>query len=397
MRQLSFVMDGALEYEKKIDVKITHVASCSFWHSLMGLDKKLKPTSPIYMWNDNRSKRFVGRLREAFNETTIHNRTGARFHTSYWPAKLLWLREDFPDIWEKTHMWVSFADWAAMRFCGKMPTTTSMASGTGLFDIRKLKWDKELLEFLKVDEEQLPTVEDNVISTPQMKSRWHERWPSIADAMWLPTIGDGAASNVGSQCTNQNRAALMIGTSAAARVLYEGDPPKKLPRGVFCYRLDEKRVVVGGAMNDGGALYNWLKDTMRFDISIPKLAREFDKRALGGHGLTFEPYLGGQRSPDFDEFATGSISGLTMDHDAVDIMLAGMEAVAYRLKDILDQLQELFPFEEIMISGGALRESPAWRKIVSQVLDRGLIAVDEPEPALKGAVVYAHERFVDKK
>src|SRR5262249_29957838 len=135
-----------------------------------------------------------------------------------------------------------------------------------------------------------------------------------------PPIADGPCSNLGAGCTTADRAALNIGTSGALRIVHEAVPE---PRpGLFCYLVDQRRVVEGGAVSDGGNLYAWLERTLRLDAIEP--------RPPDGHGLTFLPLLGGERTPGWNPHATGAIAGLTFQADATDLLQAGFEGIAYR-------------------------------------------------------------------
>ena len=130
----------------------------------------------------------------------------------------------------------------------------SIASSTGLLDIGSCTWDAELLELVGVDERRLPRIGDEP----------HGRW--------YPALFDGACSNLGAGCTGRGRAALMVGTSAALRILYETEAPSPKP-GLFLYRLDERRVVEGGALSDGGNLNDWLERTLAASGRLPRRTR----------------------------------------------------------------------------------------------------------------------------
>ncbi|MGQ0542867.1 MAG: gluconokinase [Blastocatellia bacterium] len=390
-KQIVRAIDDVLEKSGKVSGEITHTASCSFWHSLVGVNAKGKPTTPVFGWADTRSRKYTELLRRQFDEGETHNRTGARFHSSFWPAKLLWLRKDNLSIWQQTTKWLSFSDYVAMRLNGEPVTSVSMASATGLFDIRNYIWDKELIRFLQVKPKKLPEIAKADSDSYQLNSKFAKRWPRLKNAKWFPAIGDGAANNIGSGCTTRSQAALMIGTSGAMRVLYEGEPPKKIPPGLFCYRLDRKRVVLGGALSDGGNLYDWLKRNLRFDLSDAEIGKEMSLRGADAHGLTVMPFFNGERSTGYNENAGGSINGLTALHDAIDILQAAMEAVAYRFAEILDQLRRVAKTDEIVVSGGALENSPVWTQIIADILGHDLSVSNSTEASLRGAVLLALE------
>ena len=153
--QIAKAIDDVLRKYKSNKNEIAYVAASSFWHSLVGIDSKGKPTTKVFGWADTRSREYVAELRKKLNETDIHNRTGARFHSSFWPAKLLWLRKDFPKIFAKTDKWLSFSDFVMLKLCGRAVTSVSMASATGVFDIGKCNWDNSLLKFVKIKKENL--------------------------------------------------------------------------------------------------------------------------------------------------------------------------------------------------------------------------------------------------
>ena len=116
LKQIEKAIDEVLETAENIEGEIRYVAASSFWHSLVGIDGKGKPTTKIFGWADTRSADFIKILRENFDETEVHNRTGAHFHSSFWTAKLLWLKKDFPEIFKQTDKWISFSDFIALKF-----------------------------------------------------------------------------------------------------------------------------------------------------------------------------------------------------------------------------------------------------------------------------------------
>ncbi|HSK71554.1 MAG TPA: FGGY-family carbohydrate kinase, partial [Pyrinomonadaceae bacterium] len=340
---------------------------------------------------ENRPAKYVNILREKLDDKAIHNRTGARFHSSYWTAKLLWLRKDFPRIFEKTAKWLSFSDFVGLRLFDNSATSVSMASGTGIFDIRSLVWDEELVKFLKIKTENLPEIVEKDSHFFQLNKKYAKHWEKLKEAKWFPAIADGAANNIGAGCVTKMKAALMIGTSGAMRVAYTGEPPKEIPSGLWCYRIDRKRVIIGGAISDGGGLYRWLKDTLKINEIDDIVEAQIEKREADSHGLVFLPFLAGERSTGYNESAKGAILGLHSGTDAIDIAQAALESVAYRFAEIYEQLNSVVNIKEIIASGGALRESPVWTQIIADVLGKNLALPDVREASSRGAVLLALE------
>jgi len=383
------VIDGVLSQALRRKIQITHIAMCSFWHSLMGIDAAGRPTTPVLGWADTRSGKYSAELKRKFNETEVHNRTGAHFHSSFWPAKLLWLKTEQPNIFATTQTWIGFADYVGMRLTGDCSTSISIASATGIFDQRKCAWDTELLPYLKIKVSQLPQIAPAGGSIPLTQNAL-KRWPQLKNTLLFPPIGDGAADHVGSCGIGKNKASLMVGTSAAMRVAYRGDPPNELPHGLWCYRIDHERVILGGALSDGGNLFEWCKR----NFNIPANAEDEIRRRDPRRPLpTVLPFFQGERSTGYRENARGEIIDLKASHDSVDILHAAMLAVAERLAEIYKRLRHVATIREIVASGGALRESPLWREIISNALGRELQMTNADESALRGAVLLGLEQI----
>ena len=327
--------------------------SC-FWHSLLLLDEHNRPLTPVLLWQDRRSTVQAEQLRARLDPAEVHQRTGCFLHPSFWPAKLMWLRKQ--GTLERARRAVSFADYLFLRLTGELRTTLSTASGSGLLDLRTRAWAPELLDALGIDAELLPPLGDDP-----------------ADQVF-PPLGDGACSNLGAGCTTRERAALMIGTSGAYRVLHEGDPDPR--EGLFCYLADCGRVVEGGAVSDGGNLFAWLERTLRLET--------FEPREPDGHGLIFLPLLGGERSPGWNPRAAGTIAGLSFDSDSTDLLQAGLEGAAYRLAEVAEAMPEV---REVVATGRALLASDWWTQLFADVLGRPVNASAVSEGSARGAAV----------
>jgi gluconokinase len=380
-------IDGVLSRAR--NVKISGVAMSTFWHSVLGLDQDENPTTPILTWADRRAAGAARDLRDALDEATVHRRTGCVLHSSYWPAKLLWLSETLPEAFENTEHWVSPGDFFYARFFGgTLAVGTSMASATGLFDQNRRRWDRETLDAVPADEAYFPTVSDE--ARRGLAGRWAERWPALREVPWFPAAGDGACSNVGSGCTRSDRLALMVGTSGAMRVLWKANSVE-IPDGPWCYRADGERFVMGGALSDGGNLIEWLRNTLR----LPEPGEA--EGILAGmepdsHGLTFLPLLAGERGPGWADLANGTIAGLSTSSKPEGILRAAMEAVAYRFAIITGMLEETIPGEkQVVASGGGLLNSPTWTGIMADVLGKPVTVSGIKEASSRGAALIALE------
>jgi gluconokinase len=388
---LDFVVraiDGALDNAGS--TPISGVATSTFWHSVLGLDGEGRPTTPVLYWADRRAAGAARELRGRLDEPAVHRRTGCVLHSSYWPAKLLWLSGENAEAFERTERWVSPADYFYERFFGGSHVSTSMASATGLFDQNLRRWDEEMVRALPLEQVQLSPVSDEPLKG--LKGEWARRWPALREVPWLPAAGDGACSNVGSGCTGSDRLALMVGTSGAMRVLWKADSVE-IPDGPWCYRADEKRFVMGGALSDGGNLVGWLRNTLRLP-EPEETERLLMEMKPDSHGLTFLPLLAGERGPGWADEANGTVAGLSMSNTPVEILRAAMEAVALRFSLIALIIEAASPGEkEVVATGGGLLHSPTWAGIMADALGRPVTTSAVREASSRGAALLALEKL----
>ncbi len=394
------IFKAALD-ENEQDANIAAIGISCFWHSIVGVNAGGETLTPLYGWADTRASSEVEFLRAEFDETMTHNRTGCRFHASYWTAKLRWLKRTQPEVFTNVKRWMPFDELLMLRLCDESLTSVSMASGTGLLDVRRAMWDAELGRAVNVKLNQLPTLADAKQSS-RLNKKYRARWKVLADAKIFPAIGDGAANTLGAGYTTRNQIALMIGTSGAMRTLYRDAPPARLPASAWCYRLDRERVVVGGAFSDGGGLYEWLMKTLRVEDETKgnsddekEINRQLETRIANmdadAHGLTILPFWSGERSTGWTTSARGAILGLTMDTEPHEIVRAAMEAVAYRFRVLLDALDEFAPAAQIYAAGGALQASAVWTQILADVLNRPIALSAADEASCRGAALLALE------
>ncbi len=390
VEQIAETIDRVAEQTGRAFANVGAVAITTFWHSLMGVDGDTRAATPLYLWMDARSRGAAVLLKREMDEHAVHSRTGCVLHWSYLPAKLLWLRQLQPDLFRRVRRWMSFGEYLALRLFGHTFASVSMASATGLLDQHRCDWDGEVLSALQIDRDRLSAIGTLQEPFVGLRPEFAARWPALRDVPWMPAVGDGATSNVGAGCTTRERYALMIGTSGALRALWRADR-LEIPWGVWCYRVDEHRPIMGGAINDGGSLLLWLRRTLQLPAveEVESAAAAMDPDS---HGLTILPFWAGERSPNWTGDARGAILGLRLATTPERIVRAALEAIALRFARLDAILRQVVPEAgEVVATGGALLGSPAWLQIVADVLGRPVLASTEAEASSRGAALLALE------
>jgi len=384
------VLDGCLRRAGARATEIRGVATSMFWHSLIGMDASGKPLTPCYTWADLRSDGAARELRQKLDESAVHARTGCPLHPTFFPARLRWLATQHPETFTRTQAWGGFWEYLALRLFGSRTCSLSMASASGLLDQAGCAWDAEVLAISMIDERRLSPLADLDSPLRELRTAFARRWPPLARVPWFPAVGDGACANIGSGCVSPERLALTLGTSGAMRIVTEAEPGT-VPWGLWRYRVDRRRSVVGGALSEGGNVVAWCRETL--NLPGPRAAeRAIARLAADGHGLTVLPFFAGERSPGWSGKARAAILGLSLSHRPAHIMRAAMEAVAYRFALLYDLLGGLAAQRhEIVASGGALAGSPAWCQILSDVLGRSITLSPQAEASSRGAALLGLE------
>ena len=380
-------IDELLTYHFHAAAQIELIAVSAFWHSLIGVDAEGLATTPLLTWADTRAAEYATNLRIQFDELANHARTGCRFHASYWPAKLQWLKHEHPEKFNATRYWLGFAEYLVLRLFGETATTISMASATGLMNQQTCDWDWDFVEALSISPDTLPEIKTTM--SLRLSDTFTFRWPALAEARLASVVGDGAANNIGAGCTTKDKIALMIGTSGAMRVAFAGEPASEIPPSLWSYRASDRRVVVGGALSDGGGLVTWLTESLNVDIT--RLHEELAALEPDAHGLTVLPFWSGERSTGWSADARGGIFGVRQQTSPAEIVRATLEAIAYRFALIARDLDRIAPNATIVASGNALRSSPLWLQIIADVLGRPLMFGGAAESSIRGAALLALE------
>ncbi len=369
---------------------IAAVGMCTLVSNVLGVDREGHLLTPMYTYADTRPAREVETLRRHFDEREVHRRTGCRFHTSYRPARFLWLRRTQPDLVRRVARWVSFGEFLELQLFGETAVTYSVASWTGLLDRHRLCWDEALLEFLGVPPDQLSPLTDVGRPRQGLRPSYARRWPELKEVPWFPAVGDGAAANVGSGCVTLHRVALTIGTTSALRAVVTGAVPE-VPWGLWCYRVDARRSLPGGALSEGGNVLAWIRRTLQLPDEAT-LMEALAARPPDAHGLTVLPFWAGERSPGWHEHARAVICGLSLAHTPLDLLQAGLEAVTYRLATVFDLLRPLLPAEvHVIAGGGGLHHVPVWPQMLADVLGLPVAVSAVTETSARGVALLALE------
>jgi gluconokinase len=363
--------------------RIAAVALDTFASSLVGVGSGGRAVSPCYTYADSRCAGQVAALRRELDEPAVQQRTGCRLHASYLAPRLRWLQATQPDVFGAAARWMSLGEYVYLRLLGTTAAGTSIAAWTGLLDRRTGRWDDELVAAAGLRAAQLSQIRDPAQPFDDAGAAAGSRWPALARSVWLPVVADGIASNIGTGAAGEEAVALAAATSGAMRVLLPRIPAT-VPAGLWCYRVDRDRSLLGGAVSDVGRVVSWLSQTLRLPGPV-----DLSAAPEAGTPLVL-PYLSGERSTGWAATARAAFAGVSAATTAAMLARGAMEGVALSLARIAGQLASAAgPPRQVLASGRITRELPGLLQLFADVLGTPVTPVTGKRTTLRGTAIMA--------
>jgi gluconokinase len=372
----------AVTGDPRLGTRIAGVAMDTFAASLIAVDAAGRALTPCLTYADSRSADAVTALREQLDEHAVQQRTGTRLHTSYHAPRLRWLMEAQPRVVARAAFWWSLGEYVLARLAGQPLAGTSTVAWTGLLDRRTGELEAEMLAAAAASPGQFSPPRD---VTERVSSPAPARWAALARAAWFPVITDGFASNVGSGATDATVLTAATATSGALRVLLDG-PADPLPFGLWNYRVDAGRSLLGGAINDVGRAISWAQSALRLS---PSLAAVLTAPPSDATPLVL-PYLTGERAPGWVGGARAVLGGVSAATDADSLFRGIVEGVAMTYARVAGELYPAAPrVVEVAAAGRVSNDQPEWLQVLADVLGRPVTHVTRRRATQRGTALLA--------
>jgi xylulokinase len=347
-------------------------------HGLVALDADEQVLRPAILWNDQRTGAECEEIEDRIGLEKLISLTGNRALTGFTAPKLLWLEKHEPEIHERIAHILLPKDYVRLKLCGERAIDVADASGTLLFDVAHRTWSEEVCAALDVPAEWLP----RALESAEVSGETSDGIPVAAGA------GDQAAGALGVGVTHAGEPlSVVLGTSGvvfSALPSFEADREARVH--AFCHAVPDTWHAMGVMLNAAGSL-RWLRDALGGEADYDALLADAARWEPGVEGLTFAPYLAGERTPYPDPDARAAFLGLGLRHDRGALTRAVLEGVAFGLRDALDLVVEMGGKPASgRVSGGGGRGS-LWLEIVASVLDLPLEMTRADEGAAYGAAL----------
>jgi xylulokinase len=358
-------------------------------HGLVTLDAAGAVIRPALIWCDQRSQAQVDAVNAKLGRENVVRYTANPVLTGFTLPKLLWVRDNEPQLFERVRKMLLPKDYVRYRLTGEFATEVSDASGTAVFDVVNRRWSFEMMDGLGLDRAILPKCyESSEVSghiTPQIAAL-------TGLAAGTPVVGGGgdqASSAVGNGIVEAGIVSCTLGTSGVVFAHMENvayDPAGRVH--TFCHAVRGKWHVMGVTQGAGLSL-QWFRNQLAPGVDYDSLMAEAAKSPAGAQGLFWLPYLMGERTPHLDALARGGWIGLTNKHARADLIRAVIEGISYSQRDCLDIIEELgVPVNSVRASGGGA-QSPIWRQWLASILNKRVVTLETQEGSAYGAALLA--------
>lgn len=368
----------------------SQVAGISFggqMHGLVVLDNQDKVIRPAILWNDGRTAEETDYLNEVIGREKLSAYTANIAFAGFTAPKILWMKKNEPDKFERIVKIMLPKDYVAYRLTGVHCTDVSDASGMLLMDVEHKCWSKEMMDICGITEEQLPKLFESYEAVGTLLPQAAEELGLPAQVKIAAGAGDNAAAAVGTGTVGDGRCNISLGTSGTVFIAsnkFAVDSNNAL----HAFAHADGHYHLMGCMLSAASCNKWWMDDIIGTDDYKKEQEEIKK--LGENHVYFLPYLMGERSPHNDPKARGAFIGMTMDTSREEMTQAVLEGVAFALRDSFEVAKSLgIQIERTKICGGGAK-SPLWKKMIANILNIKVDVIESEEgPALGGAMLAA--------
>lgn len=367
--------------------------------TLLGADGE--PVDKCMIWMDQRAAAQADMLNSRMNPKDMLDETANYCLPSYWAPKLLWLKENKPEVFERVKKVVFTKDYLRYRMTGEIATEVSDASCSFLLDMKNRRWSDKMFKITGLPRD---IVHENLLESQHiagyLKADLAAEWNLTAGIPVIAGGGDQPAGGVGIGVVRTGLIAATIGTSGVVFGCCDTPFIDEQRRAIYslCHSVPGKYCFLGCTLGAGGS-FKWMRDTF-FADKKERLDREgkdvydymtslAERVSPGSEGLVFLPYLNGESTPHVDPDARGVFFGLSLRHDLGAMCRSVMEGVTYSLRDTIEILRTFgLKINEVRAMGGGAK-SPLWRQMQADIYNASVVTMNIEEGPAAGAAIMA--------
>lgn len=365
--------------EHKINPK--DIAAVSFSGQMMGclcVDESITPLRNSIIWADQRAVKQAEQIGQHISQKDFYSIVGHRNTPSYGVQKLMWIKENEPEIYQKTFKALNAKDFIVAKLTGNVYTDYSDGNSFACFDLKNLQWSDEIIEYAGIEKKKLPELKPSTFIAGEVLEKAAEETGLAVGTPVVIGAGDGVTANVGAGSIEPGRTYCSLGTSAWVTTTTKEPIFSEGMNTVTWAHAIPGYYAPNGTMQTAGGALSWFKEEVcKFESYLADkneispyeyINEQIESSPAGANNLIFLPYLRGERAPRWDENAKGAFIGLKTETTRADIMRSVIEGVTLNLSIILEVLREEMEIDELVVVGGGAKSS-VWRQIIANIFN----------------------------
>ena len=388
------VLTRTAQETQRLGYVVERVGLSAAMHSLIPVAADGTNLAPASTWMDLRAKEEASELWKTPAGMSVYERTGTPIHPMTPLLKLMWMRKHQPKIFQEAAKFVSQKEWIWYQWFGEWRVDASLASATGLYNLRQGNWDAEALSLAAIAAEKLSTIVPTTYVKQGIREPRFHLSGILPETVFNIGASDGVLANLGLGAIGSDVMVMTIGTSCAIRT-GSSKPFTDVSTRSFCYVLDADRFIVGGPSNSGGIVLDWLYHSVLSRNPTDRDPQRFVEMIAAAETVQSDdllclPYVAGERAPLWNADATGVFFGLQLHHTGPHLMRAAIEGIILNAYWIASGLfQELEQPRQLSASGKVL-ETEWIRQLVADIFGIPVQFQGAVDASVEGAALLAN-------
>ncbi|MCC6287313.1 MAG: gluconokinase [Chitinophagaceae bacterium] len=368
--------------------EIKGVCFSSAMHNIIAVDENGALLTNAILWGDTRSEQQATIIKEQADEKELYQYTGVPVHPSLPLCKILWLKQEKPEIFNRAQKFISIKEYLFFKWFGKYIIDHSIAGATGMLDVHNLQWSKKAMDVIGITENKLSAIVPVTHIETDLVKTYADLFGLQNPISFIAGSSDGCLANIGSGVFEENEATLTIGTSGAVRITRSQSVLNEKPA-LFCYPVLKNLYVKGGAVNNGGNTLQWYAQNFAAHIEGDSYEALVEKAAsvnAGADGLIFLPYLQGERAPIWNASARGVFFGINSLHNKTHFLRAVIEGICFGLYDVFCEVAKSNKHIDTICVSGGFTKSDFWVQMIADIFNKKVIVSDVADASATGAI-----------
>lgn len=366
-------------------------------HTLVLLDSYGEVLRPAILWNDGRTTEEVKELKQLVGDHLLEIEKNIPLEGFTLP-KIRWIQKNEPDLWEQTWKFMLPKDYLVYSLTGNAYTELSDGAGTIMVDIQNHCWDEALLNKLSIPLDKCPEIKASTTIIGEMKDELKEEYGLTGTVSFVLGGADNACGAFATISDRQTQGLISVGTSGVVLAYTDAEEPKNLGKYHYFNSVIENVHYKMGVTLSAGYSLDWFKKILSPTESFENFTKTAEESMIGSHGISFLPYLFGERSPYFDTNMTGSLIGLRAHHKKEDIVRAIMEGIAFSLKNVYENMGygQTSRIKTFRMTGGVTK-NPFWSQMFADIFQAKIEILAFDEGPAYGALLCAVSGMQDEE